>query len=391
MSQFSEAEQRYRELEERLIRGDLAEDAFLLQVSQLRVVGDDGRRWMLSGRSGHWLVYDGLHWVFADPAQAPTGAMGSAAPVSRPSLAEAIPAVPGMPSARPARPAVPRWLITGAAALLLIGCIVGMGAAGWVLFFRDMGDGTPPPATGTIVALVETWTPRPATATYTPTSTRTPTRTPTATLTPIRTNTPVPTVHPSHGYLCANRNSGPDVADVCSKPYGDPCAEPDAHRHPHTGSSPDLCCPEGRHALRDSCAFWGECAGAGRRERHHRSGADPARDGAHHPAAGRHATGRYQDGHAHLDANRLGHPHPDAHQGQRNAETLGNAYPKEDGYAQAPNTGRQDCLHPMESLHRLRQVRALRQPDRRHGPDPCRYRLSTTPVLGRRNRAGGQR
>jgi len=193
VSQFSEAEQSYRELEERLIRGELAEDAFLSQVSELRVVGDDGRRWMLSGRSGHWLVYDGQHWVFADPLSVPAGAAGSGAPVSLAPLAEAIPAVPILPSARAARPAVPRWLISGAAALLLIGCIVGMAAAGWVLFFRDLGDGTPAPATGTVVALVETWTPRPATATYTPTSTRTPTRTPTATLTPIRTNTPVPT------------------------------------------------------------------------------------------------------------------------------------------------------------------------------------------------------
>ena len=57
--QHSEAEQRYRELEQKLIRGELTEDAFLFQVAQLRVIDEEGRRWMLSGRSGHWLVYDG--------------------------------------------------------------------------------------------------------------------------------------------------------------------------------------------------------------------------------------------------------------------------------------------------------------------------------------------
>jgi len=193
VSQFTEAEQRYRELEERLVRGELTEDAFLSQVSHLRVVGDDGRRWMLSGRSGHWLVYDGQRWVFADPTQPPAGGPGPAVRGTQPSLADGDAAARCEPFTRPARLAVPRWLVSGALALLLIGCLVGAGAAGWVLFLRDVDSGAPSPATGTVVALVETWTPRPATATYTPTFTRTPTRTPTATVTPIRTNTPVPT------------------------------------------------------------------------------------------------------------------------------------------------------------------------------------------------------
>jgi len=193
VSLFAEAEQRYREFEERLVRGELTEDEFLLQVSQLRVVGDDGRRWMLSGRSGRWLVYDGRRWVFADPGPAPAAAVGSAAQAPQTPIDRADAAALDVPLAPPARPSLPRWLVSGLAALFLVGCLVSAGAAAWTLFFRDLSLATSPTPSEPAVALVVTWTPRPATATYTPTLTRTPTRTPTPTVTPIRTSTPVPT------------------------------------------------------------------------------------------------------------------------------------------------------------------------------------------------------
>jgi hypothetical protein len=56
---FFEAEQEYRELEDKLVRGELKEEEFLSQVAQLRLVDNEGRRWMLSARSGRWLLHDG--------------------------------------------------------------------------------------------------------------------------------------------------------------------------------------------------------------------------------------------------------------------------------------------------------------------------------------------
>ncbi len=193
MSLFSEAEQRYREFEERLVRGELTEDEFLLQVSQLRVVGDDGRRWMLSGRSGRWLVYDGRRWVFADPAHSPAAAPAPTAQALRAPVDYMDAAEQDVPVAHSAPLSLPRLLVSGLAALALVVCLVSAGAAAWTLFFRDLSGEASPPPSEAAVALVVTWTPRPATATYTPTSTRTPTRTPTPTVTPVRTDTPVPT------------------------------------------------------------------------------------------------------------------------------------------------------------------------------------------------------
>jgi LysM repeat protein len=191
---FFEAEQEYRELEDKLVRGELKEEEFLSQVAQLRLVDSEGRRWMLSARSGRWLLHDGQQWVFAEPpkkvgeAQAPEAATPSAK-VSAPT-----------PESKPisARPwaEMPRWLVAGLAVLLLIGCVAGGGAAAWVFFLRDAGEITPTPAEMTDVALVATFTPWPDTPTYTPTLTPTPSRTPTPTATPLATNTPLPTDTP---------------------------------------------------------------------------------------------------------------------------------------------------------------------------------------------------
>ena len=192
--QFVEAEQRYRELEEKLARGELTEEAFLLLVSQLSAVGEDGRRWMINGRTGQWFVHDGQRWVPAEPPAAGPGAAGMAEDAAPSALAGEGPvARTATGPVRPAQSRVPRWLAACAVALLTIGCVIAAGVAGWVLFLRDLGEGTPAPASGTAIALVQTYTPRPATATYTPTFTPSPTRTPAAAMTPIRTATPFPT------------------------------------------------------------------------------------------------------------------------------------------------------------------------------------------------------
>ncbi len=204
---FSEAEQQYRELEEKLIRGELVEDEFTALVSQLRLVDQDGRRWMLSPRSGRWLVHDGQKWVFAEPprpedeaeakSEAPTviAARPEQQPAEAATVQAATPQTPVRKKGR--RLTASRLMATGTTALVVFLCLVGAGVATWVLFLRDLGDSAAAPTQMAIVDPVATYTPRPATPTYTPTWTPTPSRTPTATITPIPTDTPIPTNTPT--------------------------------------------------------------------------------------------------------------------------------------------------------------------------------------------------
>jgi LysM repeat protein len=206
--QFAEAEKQYRELEEKLLRGELSEDGFAARVAELRVLDEAGRRWMLSGRTGRWLVHDGKQWVFAEPPRdeiEPEVEVKVVAQAGTAVQAEEVPEVVPAPAAVPARPrpqseerqsALPQLLGLGLALLLIAGCLIGGGAAAWVLVLRDLGEPAPIPTDSSAVSLVETYTPRPATPTYTPTDTPTPSRTPTPTNTSIPTNTPVPTDTP---------------------------------------------------------------------------------------------------------------------------------------------------------------------------------------------------
>jgi LysM repeat protein len=189
---FFEAEQEYRELEDKLVRGELKEEEFLSQVAQLRLVDNEGRRWMLSARSGRWLLHDGQQWVFAEPPKKE----GEARETPTPSAEVPAPAPESKPVAVRSRPEMPRWLVVGLAVLLLLGCLAGGGAAVWVFVLRDAGEITPTAVAMTDVSLVATFTPWPDTPTYTPTLTPTPSRTSTPTDTPIATNTPLPTDTP---------------------------------------------------------------------------------------------------------------------------------------------------------------------------------------------------
>jgi LysM repeat protein len=202
---FADAEQEYRNLEEQLMRGELQEDGFLEQVGNLRVIDQDGRRWRLSDRTGRWMLHDGRQWVFADPPreqqgvryeeQGPADRLQQEAPpvLPRP-VASALPQGAGESEAPcPSRPLGGRLLGLTVGALLLLGCLIGGGIAAWVFILRDWNEPLLLPAGPPQVSLVETYTPRPATPTYTPTFTPTPSRTPTPTITPMPTETPYAT------------------------------------------------------------------------------------------------------------------------------------------------------------------------------------------------------
>ncbi|MDX9829390.1 MAG: LysM peptidoglycan-binding domain-containing protein [Anaerolineae bacterium] len=213
---FAEAESRYRDLEAQFLRGELAEDEFQAQVAQLQVDDDEGRQWMLNGRTGRWLLHDGRGWVNAEPPR-PEGIAVPLAPETPPAV-EPPPSRPaGVPEGRPRRrppvevhpeaqtearteamPAPPpatigspgrtaplgglrgsRLLGTVLVAFLVLSCLVSAGVSTWVLVLRDLGDSTAVAAAETTVVPVATFTPWPETATFTPTPTPTPSRTPT--------------------------------------------------------------------------------------------------------------------------------------------------------------------------------------------------------------------
>ena len=211
---FAEAEKKYRELEGRLLGGELEEQDFVAQVDQLKVTDAEGRPWMLSARTGRWLLHDGQQWAFADPPELAAEAefetvqeieqIGVPVPAAPAPLAEPEESVEdtagpvGEPETRSAqhtgsRPLITRPFVMGLLALAVVACLIGGGVSAWVFVLRDLGESTPVPGQETDVSLVITYTPRPATSTYTPTPTATPSRTPTPTDTPIPTNTPTPT------------------------------------------------------------------------------------------------------------------------------------------------------------------------------------------------------
>jgi LysM repeat protein len=241
---FAEAEQKYHELEAKLVHGELSEDDFLTQAAELRVLDQYGQRWMLSGETGRWYAHDGQRWVLADPppeqepeAPAPIQqdlAAAVATPAVKPPSAskasppaaarrakgtqdqdlgedlrsgvEAAGSLDGRRGAvvddtsplqsvgpRRSRVLAPRLLVLGAAAVLLVVCLIGGAAAAWVLLLRGYGEATSTPTMVAEAPVVATFTPRPATPTYTPTFTPTPSRTPTPTKTPIASDTPLPT------------------------------------------------------------------------------------------------------------------------------------------------------------------------------------------------------
>ncbi len=218
---FADAEQEYRELENKLLSGELDEEQFAAQVNQLKVTDAAGRQWMLSVRTGRWLLHDGQQWVTARPPE--LEAQGAPPIVEEPEQIEVTaPAEPepelavevveeavepavepvaepvSKPATGPAQRAgsgrlTRRPVLIGFLALVILACLVGGGVSAWVFVLRDLGEPTPVASQEGEISLVTTYTPRPATATYTPTFTPTPSRTATPTATPIVTRTPTAT------------------------------------------------------------------------------------------------------------------------------------------------------------------------------------------------------
>ena len=159
---------------------------------------------MLSARTGRWLLHDGQQWAFADPPELAEEVIEEPVPIVPVPLVEPedgateIASSAGAPEPGPAqradsRPLITRPFVMGLLVFAIIACLIGGGVSTWVFVLRDLGEPTTMPGQETDVSLVITYTPRPATPTYTPTATVTPSRTPTPTDTPIPTDTPTPT------------------------------------------------------------------------------------------------------------------------------------------------------------------------------------------------------
>ncbi len=219
---FAEAEQEYYKLEGKLLNGELTEQEFVAQVNQLKVADAEGRRWMLSARTGRWLVHDGQQWALAEPPELGTAtqvAIGAemefgeasipaeAVSVPQPALREDVVAgaepiaaaaesgdeTKTHPVQRTAGHSLTRRpFVLGLLTFAILACLIGGSVSAWVFVLRDLGEPTPALEQETEVSLAITYTPRPATPTYTPTPTPTPSRAPTPTDTTVPTPTPLP-------------------------------------------------------------------------------------------------------------------------------------------------------------------------------------------------------
>src|SRR5512136_2818702 len=64
MIDFSEAENKFRELQARVQRGEpLSEDQYQEELAKLMVQDDHGTFWSLEPGTGRWLYFDGTEWV----------------------------------------------------------------------------------------------------------------------------------------------------------------------------------------------------------------------------------------------------------------------------------------------------------------------------------------
>lgn len=66
---FGEAEATFAELQRKLRRNDISQEAFYQEVSKLMVQDEDGKYWAVDPAGGGWLYHDGQNWK---PAMPPT-------------------------------------------------------------------------------------------------------------------------------------------------------------------------------------------------------------------------------------------------------------------------------------------------------------------------------
>ena len=66
---FTEAEQRFRFLEDQRQRGVLSLEQYRAELAQLRVTDAWGRLWMLQEQTGQWFVFHEGQWHPSQPPQ----------------------------------------------------------------------------------------------------------------------------------------------------------------------------------------------------------------------------------------------------------------------------------------------------------------------------------
>ena len=66
-SKFKEIEEKYRELKEQLDRGEITSDDMKKTLKEMMVLDEDGRYWMIGGKTGKWYHYDGIDWREENP------------------------------------------------------------------------------------------------------------------------------------------------------------------------------------------------------------------------------------------------------------------------------------------------------------------------------------
>lgn len=67
IEKFRETEAQYNELKERHQRGELNAQEVKAELKRLMLQDEDGKYWMLGGKSGKWYVHDGNQWQESDP------------------------------------------------------------------------------------------------------------------------------------------------------------------------------------------------------------------------------------------------------------------------------------------------------------------------------------
>jgi hypothetical protein len=64
---FKETEEKYKELREKLTRGEVTTEQMKADLMRLMVQDETGKYWMLGGKTGKWYIHDGNRWNEADP------------------------------------------------------------------------------------------------------------------------------------------------------------------------------------------------------------------------------------------------------------------------------------------------------------------------------------
>ncbi|MBN1197404.1 MAG: hypothetical protein JXA62_08360, partial [Candidatus Aminicenantes bacterium] len=70
---FLQATERYHDLKTRLNDGEITVNDLKQALKKLMIVDEEGRYWMIGGKSGRWYRHDGTQWIQDDPPRAVEG------------------------------------------------------------------------------------------------------------------------------------------------------------------------------------------------------------------------------------------------------------------------------------------------------------------------------